>query len=53
MGVMGELFPGQKLTDEGSADSDGQVHRPRVEIDLEAGVARLGPTAESTAEEAE
>lgn len=50
MGVMGELFPGQKLADEGSEDSDGQAHRPRVEIDLDAGVVRLGPTAKSTEE---
>ncbi|MEV5833979.1 hypothetical protein [Nocardia sp. NPDC052112] len=53
MGVIGELFPGQKLADEGSEDSDGQVHRPRVEIDLDAGVVRLGPVSESTTEEAE
>ncbi|MEV6134855.1 hypothetical protein AB0L63_02045 [Nocardia sp. NPDC051990] len=53
MGVIGELFPGQKLADEGSEDSAGQVHRPRVEIDLDAGVVRLGPTAKSTAEESE
>lgn len=50
MGVMGELFPGQKLADEGSEDSDGQAHRPRVEIDLDAGVVRLGPAAKSTEE---
>lgn len=48
VGVIGELFPGQKLTDEGSEDSDGQTHRPRVEIDLDAGVVRLGPIAPST-----
>ncbi|WP_433758975.1 hypothetical protein [Nocardia sp. CA-135398] len=50
MGVMGELFPGQKLADEGSEDSDGQSHRPRVEIDLEAGVVRLGPSVQSADE---
>lgn len=42
---MGELFPGQKLGDEGGEDSDGQTHRPRVEIDLDAGVVRLSGTA--------
>ncbi|MEV6430889.1 hypothetical protein [Nocardia sp. NPDC051463] len=45
MGVMGELFPGQKLTDEGSEDSDGQPHRPRFDIDLDTGVARLPRSA--------
>ncbi|MFI9504499.1 hypothetical protein [Nocardia sp. NPDC052566] len=43
MGVIGELFPGQKLQDEGSEDSDGQAHRPRVALDLDAGVVRLAP----------
>ncbi|MGW5311214.1 hypothetical protein ACWEQ0_15220 [Nocardia thailandica] len=38
---MGELFPGQKLQDEGGEDSDGQTHRPRVDVDLEAGVIRV------------
>jgi hypothetical protein len=38
---MGELFPGKKLTDEGSEDSAGQKHRPRFDIDLDTGVARL------------
>ncbi|WP_433601410.1 hypothetical protein ACQPXH_06545 [Nocardia sp. CA-135953] len=47
---MGELFPGQKLADEGSEDSDGQVHRPSVEIDLDAGVVRLGLAAKTTQE---
>ncbi|MFE7800360.1 hypothetical protein [Nocardia sp. NPDC057440] len=52
MGVMGELFPGQKLTDEGSEDSDGQTHRPRFDIDLDTGVARLpGPVAPQHADE--
>ena len=42
---MGELVPGKKLQNEGSGDSDGQDHRPRVELDLDAGVVRLsGPT---------
>jgi hypothetical protein len=41
MGVMGELFPGKKLTDEGSEDSAGQSHRPRFDIDLDTGVARV------------
>lgn len=52
VGVMGELFPGQKLGDEGSEDSDGQQHRPRVEIDLDAGVVRLsGIGAPASADE--
>lgn len=41
MGVIGELFPGQKLADEGGEDSDGQTHRPRFDIDLDTGVARV------------
>jgi hypothetical protein len=45
MGVMGELFPGQKLGDEGGEDSDGQGHQPRFDIDLDTGVARLPRSA--------
>ncbi|MBF6195825.1 hypothetical protein [Nocardia implantans] len=41
MGVIGELFPGKKLTHEGSEDSDGQTHTPRFDIDLDTGVVRL------------
>ncbi len=41
MGVMGDLFPGKKLTDEGSGDSDGQSHTPRLALDLDAGVIRI------------
>lgn len=41
MGVFGEMFPGKKLTDESGEDQDGQSHRPRVELDLDAGVIRL------------
>ncbi|MFI5776281.1 hypothetical protein [Nocardia sp. NPDC051570] len=41
MGVIGELFPGGKLEDEGGGDSDGQTHRPRLDLDLDAGVIRL------------
>ncbi|GAB2642979.1 hypothetical protein [Nocardia goodfellowii] len=40
MGIMGELFGGQKPADEGSEDSNGQV-RPGVELDLDAGVIRV------------
>ncbi|MBO0853299.1 MAG: hypothetical protein J2P18_05975 [Nocardia sp.] len=48
MGVIGELFPGKKLTDEGSEDSSGQPHQPRLDLDLDAGVIRLsGPATES------
>ncbi|MFE7720204.1 hypothetical protein ACFU44_14315 [Nocardia rhizosphaerihabitans] len=44
MGIMGELFPGKKLQNEGSGDSDGQDHHPALAIDLDAGVVRLsGP----------
>ncbi|MCM6772353.1 hypothetical protein NDR87_01305 [Nocardia sp. CDC159] len=43
MGFIGELFPGKKLVDEGSEDSDGQTHRPRLDLDLDAGVIRLRP----------
>ncbi|MFC9893877.1 hypothetical protein ACFVMC_09300 [Nocardia sp. NPDC127579] len=42
MGVIGELFNGGKLTDEGSEDSNGQQH-PGVDLDLDAGVVRLAP----------
>lgn len=41
MGVIGELFPGKKLTHEGSEDSDGQAYTPRFDIDLDTGVARV------------
>ncbi|WP_194815798.1 hypothetical protein [Nocardia sp. XZ_19_385] len=41
---MGELFPGQKLADEGSGDSNGETDRPRVELDLDAGVIRVSPS---------
>ncbi|MFE9578449.1 hypothetical protein ACFYO1_18810 [Nocardia sp. NPDC006044] len=45
MGVMGELFPGKKLADEGSEDSDGQEHSPRLALDLDAGVVRIAAPA--------
>ncbi|MFE3024205.1 hypothetical protein [Nocardia tengchongensis] len=45
MGVIGELFPGKKLEDDGSEDSGGQMHRPRVSLDLDAGVIRVSPAA--------
>jgi hypothetical protein len=41
MGVLGEMFPGKKLSDEGGEDSDGKLHRPRFDIDLDSGVVRL------------
>lgn len=50
MGVIGELFPGKKLTDEGSADSNGEPHRPQLDIDLSAGVIRVTGTAEARSE---
>ncbi|MGW4352859.1 hypothetical protein ACWELJ_12305 [Nocardia sp. NPDC004582] len=43
MGVFGELFPGKKLEDDGSEDGGGQLHRPRVSLDLDAGVIRVSP----------
>ncbi len=45
MGVIGEMFPGRKLTDEDSEAGDGQTHRPRLELDLEGGVVRLSAPA--------
>lgn len=51
MGVIGELFPGKKLTHEGSEDSDGQTHTPRFDIDLDTGVARLPRTDRTSAED--
>ncbi|MEV6361057.1 hypothetical protein [Nocardia asteroides] len=45
MGIMGELFPSQKLRHDGSETGDGQDHRPRLDVDLDAGVIRLsGPS---------
>jgi len=41
MAMLGELFPGKKLSDEGGEDSDGKLHRPRFDIDLDGGVVRL------------
>ncbi|MEU4810663.1 hypothetical protein AB0H20_15810 [Nocardia fluminea] len=38
MGIIGELFPGKKLHNEGSGDSNGQPH---LDLDLEAGVIRV------------
>ncbi|MFE3228495.1 hypothetical protein [Nocardia sp. NPDC059228] len=43
MGVIGELFPGKKLQDEGSEDGSGEGHRPTVSLDLDAGVIRVSP----------
>ncbi|MEV6216708.1 hypothetical protein [Nocardia sp. NPDC051833] len=43
MGIMGELFPGKKLQNEGSGDSNGQEREPRLDVDLDAGVIRLSP----------
>ncbi|AHH16867.1 hypothetical protein [Nocardia nova] len=54
MGVFGEMFPGRKLSDESGGDSDGQPHRPRLDLDLDAGVIRLsGSSARSEDESAE
>ncbi|BDU00264.1 hypothetical protein [Nocardia sputorum] len=51
MGVIGELFPGKKLTHEGSEDSDGQTHAPRFDIDLDSGVVRVPRTDHTTADD--
>lgn len=50
MGVIGELFPGKKLEDESGQSGDGQSHRPRVAIDLDAGVIRLSGPVPATDE---
>lgn len=50
VGIIGELF-GNKLNDEGSEDSDGQLHEPRVAVDLDAGVIRLSAPARTTEDE--
>ncbi len=42
--MIGEMFPSKKLQDEGSGDSDGQGHEPRLDLDLDAGVIRLSGT---------
>ena len=39
--MLGELFPGKKLSDDGGEDSDGKLHRPRFDIDLDSGMVRL------------
>ncbi|HEY2203473.1 MAG TPA: hypothetical protein VGH99_03200 [Pseudonocardia sp.] len=41
MGMFGKLFDGARPTDEGGEDSDGKVHRPRFDIDLDGGVVRM------------
>ncbi|WP_181762861.1 hypothetical protein [Rhodococcus spelaei] len=43
MGVIGELFPGKKLENDGSQDGGGQTYQPRIELDLDAGVIRVSP----------
>lgn len=46
MGVIGELFPGKKLTHEGTEAGDGQTHTPRFDIDLDTGVVRVPRAAD-------
>jgi hypothetical protein len=41
MGMLGEMFPGKKLSHDGDEDSDGQRYRPRFDIDLDSGVVRM------------
>ena len=52
---MGELFPGKKLTDEGSEDSSGQPLPPSLEVNLDAGVIRISaptpPTSDPSTDE--
>jgi hypothetical protein len=43
MGMLGELFPGRKLRDEGGEDGDGQSIGDPWDIDLDGGVVRLRP----------
>ncbi|MFC7450777.1 hypothetical protein [Rhodococcus daqingensis] len=43
MGVIGEMFPGKKLENDDSQDGGGQMHQPRLELDLDAGVIRVSP----------
>ncbi|NKY49495.1 hypothetical protein [Nocardia vermiculata] len=52
MGVFGEIFPGKKLTDEGTGDTDGEQH-PRLDLDLDAGVIRLSGPASRAGDRAE
>jgi hypothetical protein len=49
MGVIGEMFPGKKLENDDSQDGGGQMHRPRVELDLDAGVIRVTPATHTAA----
>ncbi|MFC9788543.1 hypothetical protein [Rhodococcus sp. NPDC127528] len=52
MGVIGEMFPGKKLENDDSQDGSGQAYRPRVELDLDAGVIRVSrATPAATAQE--
>ncbi len=53
VGIMGELFPGKKLTDEGSEDSNGQDHRPRLEVSLDDGVIRIARSTPPATDEPE
>ncbi|MFE1593446.1 hypothetical protein [Nocardia sp. NPDC058705] len=48
MGIMGEMFPSKKLQNEGTGDSDGQNHEPRLDLDLDAGVIRVSGAIEPT-----
>ncbi|MGQ4598969.1 hypothetical protein [Nocardia sp. R6R-6] len=50
MGVIGELFPGNKLAHDGSEDGDGQTHTPRFDIDLDTGVVRLPRASDPAAD---
>ncbi|WP_169747908.1 hypothetical protein [Pseudonocardia acaciae] len=58
MGMLGEMFPGQKLRDESGEDGEGEQYRPpRFDIDLDSGVVRMptlgapADTKESSPEE--
>lgn len=53
MGVIGELFPGKKLTDESTEDSGGELHHPRLDLDLDAGVIRIAPATPPARETSE
>ncbi|WP_169815667.1 hypothetical protein [Nocardia inohanensis] len=40
MGIMGELF-GKKIEKDDGSDSTGEPVRPRLDLDLDAGVIRV------------
>lgn len=49
MGVFGKMFPSRELEHDDGQDGGGQTHRPRLELDLDAGVMRLAPATPAVA----